>query len=41
MGILEDDHIQIDLEGHKDLLDYDLIMRVNEDGTKYVGFDIY
>jgi len=41
MGILEDDHIQIDLEGHKDLLDYDLIMRVNDDGTKYVGFDIY
>jgi hypothetical protein len=40
MEMLEDNHIQIDLGDHKELLDYDLIMRVNDDGTKYTGFDI-
>ena len=40
---LEDKHLQIDLTKDKNcpLLDYDLILRTNDEGTKYVGFDIY
>ena len=40
---MEDRHIQIDLTGDINcpLLDYDLILRTNDEGTKYVGFNVY
>ena len=40
---MEDRHIQIDLTGDVDcpLLDYDLILRTNDEGTQYVGFNVY
>ena len=33
----EDKHIQFTLEGK----DYDLILRVDDEGTNYVSFDIF
>ena len=36
---LEDRHIQLNQD--KCLYDYDLILRTNDDKTKYVAFDIY
>ena len=42
---LEDLHIQIELtddNGHeiKQLLDYDIVLRLNDDGTGYAGFEL-
>jgi hypothetical protein len=37
--MLEDRHIQLNQD--KCLYDYDLILRTNDDKTKYVAFDIY
>lgn len=34
---MEDKHIQFTLEGK----DYDLILRVDDEGVKYVSFDIF
>lgn len=39
--MLEDRHIQIDLEGIKELLDFDIIVRTDPDQTQYVGFELY
>ena len=41
--LVVDRQIQIDLTGDIDcpLLDYDLILRANDEGTQYIGFDIY
>ena len=41
MEDLEDRHLQIDLDDIKELLDYDIIVRANDDGTKYEGFHLY
>ena len=40
---MEASHIQIDLTGDVDcrLLDYDLILRTNDEGPQYVGFNLY
>ena len=39
---LETKHIQLNHEEFEDaLLDYDLILRPNDKGTKYIMFDIY
>ncbi len=39
---LETKHIQLNHEEFEDaLLDYDLILRTNDKGTKYIIFDIY
>jgi hypothetical protein len=39
---LETRHIQLNHEEFEDaLLDYDLILRPNDKGTKYIIFDIY
>ncbi len=42
---LEDQHIQIELndaDGHeiKQLLDYDIVLRLNDAGTGYAGFEL-
>ena len=42
---LEDLHIQLELtddNGHdiKQLLDYDIVLRLNDDGTGYAGFEL-
>lgn len=42
---LEDQHIQLeicDAEGIevKQLLDYDIVLRLNDDGTAYAGFEL-
>ena len=42
---LEDLHIQIELtddNGHeiKQLLDYDIVLRLNDDGSGYAGFEL-
>jgi hypothetical protein len=34
---MEDKHIQFFLDGK----DYDLILRVNDEGTQYVAFDVF
>ena len=40
--MLEDTHLQIDLgDEYKQLWDYDVILRANDDGTAYTGFDIF
>lgn len=39
MKKLEDRHIQLNQD--KCLYDFDLILRTNDDKTKYVAFDIY
>lgn len=36
---LEDKHIQLTLD--KSLMNYDLILRANDKGTKYIAFDIF
>ena len=47
MNNLEDQHIQMVLKDNdfgaeiKQLLDFDLILRTNDSGTKYVGFEIF
>ena len=40
---LEDQHLQIDLTKNKNcpLLDFDIILRTNDEQTKYTSFDIY
>lgn len=45
MSKLEDQHIQLevcDADGIevKQLLNYDIVLRVNEDGTGYAGFEL-
>ena len=37
--ILEDKHIQLTQD--KSLYDYDLILRTNDEGSKYTSFDIF
>ena len=39
----EDKHIQLNLseDVEKIMCDYDLILRVNDEGTKFVAFDIF
>ena len=37
--MIEDKHIQLNLD--KCLYDFDLILRTNDDNTKYVAFDIF
>lgn len=42
---LEDQHLQIELtdaDGHevKQLLDYDIVLRLNDAGTGYAGFEL-
>ena len=39
--ILEDRHIQVKLDGIKELLDFDIIVRTDPDQTQYVGFELY
>ena len=36
---LEDKHIQLTMD--KSLMNYDLILRTNDNGTKYIAFDIF
>ena len=45
MDILEDVHAQLDLTGSdgrqvEQLLDYDIVLRLNDDETGYAGFEI-
>ena len=37
--MLEDKHIQLTMD--KSLMNYDLILRTNDNGTKYIAFDIF
>ena len=37
--MLEDKHIQLTMD--KSLMNYDLILRTNNNGTKYIAFDIF
>ena len=39
----EDKHIQLNLseDVEKIMCDYDLILRVNDEGTKFIAFDIF
>ena len=42
---MEEQHLQIELndaDGHevKQLLDYDIVLRLNDDGTGYAGFEL-
>jgi len=41
--MLEDKHLQINLKDdeQKIMLDYDIILRVNDNGTKYTSFDLF
>ena len=41
--MLEDKHLQINLKDdeQKIMLDYDIILRVNDNGTKYSSFDLF
>ena len=41
--MLEDKHLQINLKDdeQKIMLDYDIILRANNDGTKYSSFDLF
>nr|BAR15794.1 hypothetical protein [uncultured Mediterranean phage uvMED] len=41
--MLEDKHIQVNLKDdeQKIMLDYDIILRVNDNGTKYSSFDLF
>ena len=40
---MEDKHLQINLKDdeQKIMLDYDIILRVNDNGTKYSSFDLF
>ena len=37
---LEDKHIQLDIDNHKELLDYDVVLRLNDKGDGYAGFEL-
>ena len=37
---LEDKHIQLDIDNHKELLDYDVVLRLNDNGDGYAGFEL-
>ena len=42
---LEDQHIQVELRDNngeviKQLLNYDIVLRLNDDGTGYAGFEL-
>ena len=40
--LLEDTHLQLDLgDEYQQLWDYDVTLRVNDEGSAYTGFDIF